>query len=78
MFIQEDEVIHTNDGDITAKISAAYDSTSPEKHFASLHVITGGTGRYAGASGWLQLTGAATNAGQSAEADYVGVIVTGQ
>ena len=77
-FIQEDEVIHTNDGDITAKVSAAYDSTSPEKYFASLHVITGGTGKYAGASGWLQLTGVATNAGRSAEADYVGVIVTGQ
>ena len=76
LFINEDEIIHTNDGDITAKISAAYDSTSPDKQFASLHVITGGTGRYVGASGWLQLTGVATNGALNAEADYAGMIVT--
>ena len=78
LFINEDEIIHTNDGDITAKISAAYDSTAPEKQFASLHVITGGTGRYAGASGYLQVTGVATNGALNAEADYVGVVVTGR
>jgi hypothetical protein len=69
-------VIHTNDGDIAAKVSAAYDSTAREKPCASLHVITGGTGRYAGASGYLQITVVANKDATSAEGDYVGVIVT--
>jgi len=72
VFVQEDEVLHLDGGDITSKISAAYDSASPQLEVSSLHVITGGTGRYAGASGYIHLWGD-TLAGNS-EADYVAVI----
>jgi len=56
-FIQEDEVLHLEGGDLFAKISAAYDSASPGKQVSSLHVVTGGTGRHLGASGYIHVWG---------------------
>jgi len=73
VFIQEDEVLHLDGGDLTSKISAAYDSSSPQLPVSSLHLITGGTGRYAGASGYVQLWGNTVDG--SSDADYVAVIL---
>ena len=56
-FVHEVEVIHLDGGDLIAEISAAYDSASQAKEVSSLHVVTGGTGRCAGASGYIHLWG---------------------
>lgn len=73
-FIQEDEVLHLEGGDLVAKISAAYDSASPGKQVSSLHVVTGGTGRHAGASGYIHLWG--NSLGDAADHEYVASIRT--
>lgn len=55
--ITENEVIHLADGEITAKINAVYHAESPDHEFISMHTIVGGSGRYAGASGYIRLWG---------------------
>lgn len=68
--IKEDEVIHLEGGDITAKVNAVYQAESPDRAFISMHTITGGNGRYAQATGYIRVWGDA-----AAElADYVAVI----
>ena len=55
--ITENEVLHLQGGDLHARVNAVYHGTSPDGEFSSMHTIVGGTGRYAGATGFLQLTG---------------------
>ena len=67
--ITENEVLHLLDGDLTTRVNAVYNAASPDREFASMHTIVGGTGPYAGATGFLQLSGRAER-----ECDYVGRI----
>jgi hypothetical protein len=67
--IVESEVLHLPDGDLTTRVNAVYHSTSPDVEFSSMHTIVGGTGRYEGATGFLQLRGRG-----GLECDYVGRI----
>ena len=53
--ITENEVLHLQGGDLHARVNAVYHGTSPDGEFSSMHTIVGGTGRYAGATGFLQL-----------------------
>ena len=68
--ITEDEVIHLEGGNVTAKVNAVYQAESSDRAFVSLHTLTGGDGRYAGASGYIRVFGSAA----SERADYVAVI----
>jgi hypothetical protein len=55
LFITENEVLRLADGELYGRVNAAYHSKSPDGEVSSLHTITGGTGRYAGASGYIRL-----------------------
>jgi hypothetical protein len=54
-FITEKEVLRLADGDLYGLVNAVFDSRSADGEVASIHSITGGTGRYAGASGFIRL-----------------------
>jgi hypothetical protein len=54
--ITEKEVLHLADGALTARINAVLHEKSPDRE-VSFHTITGGSGRYAGASGHIRLWG---------------------
>lgn len=63
LHIHENEVITFPDGStLTGKVNASLNAGSPTGEYASLHTITGGTGRYAGATGYLQYSGTANPA----------------
>jgi hypothetical protein len=72
--ITENEVIHLSDGDITAKVNAVYHGESPDQPYISMHIITGGNGKYAQASGYIRLWGN----GGGGLADYLAVIRLGR
>ena len=55
VFITEKEVLRLADGELYGRVNAVFNSKSPDGEVASLHTITGGTGRYSGASGYIQL-----------------------
>lgn len=61
VFITADGVLHTNKGDIDFALSVARNSNSAVNEFSNLMEITGGTGNYAGVTGYL------LNAGSSAQ-----------
>jgi hypothetical protein len=54
-FVTENEVLRLPDGELRSLVNAVFHSKSPDLEVASLHTITGGTGRYADASGHIQL-----------------------
>ena len=66
-----DNAIHTNDGDLFTKDSVVLD-TAGDGEFAEVDTIVGGTGSYAGASGYLQATGTFLNG--AGVGVYVGVV----
>ncbi len=68
--ITENEIIHLPDGDLTAKVNAVYHGESPDRPYISMHVITGGNGKYAQATGYIRLWGY----GDRGPADYLAVI----
>jgi hypothetical protein len=55
--ITENELLRLADGTLTTRVNAVFNSKSPEREVISFHTITGGTGRYAGASGYIRLWG---------------------
>jgi len=54
-FVTENEVLRLPDGEIRSGVNAVFHSKSPDREVVSLHTITGGTGRYSGASGHIRL-----------------------
>jgi hypothetical protein len=66
-----DNTIHTQDGDIFTKDSVVLD-TAGDGEFAEVDTIVGGTGAYAGASGYLTATGTFLNG--AGVGVYVGVV----
>ena len=58
-FVAETEVLRLPDGELRSLVNAVFHSTSPDLEVVSLHTVTGGTGRYAGASGHIRLWRAA-------------------
>jgi len=84
-FASASSVLHTPDGDLSLKAAGTANlASSSDGEFANLLEITGGTGRYAGASGYLQDRGTSTVALLGAPAtpfmasfhgDYVGKIL---
>jgi hypothetical protein len=54
-FVTENEVLRLPDGELRSGVNAVFHSNSPDREVASLHTITGGTGRYSGASGYIRL-----------------------
>jgi hypothetical protein len=71
-FVTENEVLGLTDGQLRSLVNAVFHSKSPDGEVASLHTITGGTGRYAGASGHIQLWRA-----HGERFDYVAVVRLG-
>ncbi len=70
---QAHTVIHTRFGDLTCSESAIFDLTPESDHaWVDLCVITGGTGRYAGASGYIQEVGTFDFAANLGQANYYG------
>ena len=69
VFITENEVIHFADGDLKTRVNAVFHAKSADAEFVSMHTVVGGSGRYEGASGHLQLKG---HGGK--DTDYEGVI----
>jgi len=55
VYVSENEVLRLADGEIHGRVNAVFHNQSPDREVASLHTITGGTGRYAGASGYIRL-----------------------
>jgi hypothetical protein len=55
-FVTENEVLRLPDGDLRSGVNAVFHNNSPDREVASLHTITGGTGRYSGASGHIRLS----------------------
>lgn len=68
--------IHTRAGDLTCAHEQFVLNTSPasDGHFAWLCEITSGTGRYAGASGYLQGVGVTPDPAKPSTGTYVGKI----
>jgi hypothetical protein len=50
-------VIHTKRGDLTCSEIAIFDLVGDDHGFVDLCIVTGGTGRYSGASGYIQEVG---------------------
>ena len=67
-------VIHTKKGDLTCTEAAIFDVMGADHAFVDLCVITGGTGIYAGATGYIQEFGTFDFAANLGELEYVGKI----
>jgi hypothetical protein len=73
--VHADLTIHDKRGDLTCSEEIVYNTfPTGDGHFAFVCEITGGTGRYAGASGYLEGAGHAPPATGESTAAYVGVI----
>ena len=69
-------VIHTKQGDVACSEQAIFDLTPGSDHaFVDLCLISGGTGKYAGASGYIQEAGTFDFAANLGEADYQGKLI---
>jgi hypothetical protein len=71
--------VHTRSGDLTFAHEQIVYNTSPsgEGEFSILAELTGGTGRYAGATGYLQAVGTRPLSTGIAKGTYVGKITLG-
>ena len=65
--IAENEVLHLADGELHARVNAVFNAAAKYPEFSSMHTITGGTGRYAGASGFIQLTAAGSSSAATSD-----------
>jgi hypothetical protein len=70
-------VIHTSKGDLRCHEQAIFDLAGADHAFVDLCLIDGGTGTYAGASGYIQEVGTFDFANNVGELDYYGKIVYG-
>ncbi|HXK24243.1 MAG TPA: hypothetical protein VMS55_16355 [Myxococcota bacterium] len=55
VYVSENEVLRLAAGDLHGRVNAVFHNQSRDREVASLHTIIGGTGRYAGASGYIRL-----------------------
>jgi hypothetical protein len=55
VFVSENEVLRLEDGEIHGRVNAVFHNQSSDREVVSLHTVTGGTGRYTGASGYIRL-----------------------
>jgi hypothetical protein len=67
-------VIHTKKGDLTCTEAALFDLTQDDHAFVDECIITGGTGIYAGATGYIQEVGTFDFAANLGELEYDGKI----
>ena len=67
--------IHTNRGDLMCSDLAIFDLASSDHPFVDQCTITGGTGHYAGATGFIQESGTFDFANNVGQADYEGKLV---
>lgn len=67
--------IHTGHGDLMCSDLAIFDLSPGDHPFVDLCTITGGTGRYAGATGYFQETGTFDFANNVGQASYTGKLV---
>ena len=73
LFGKSHVVIHTRDGDLRCTSSSSFDlDPASGNPFSDLCIITGGTGKYAGASGWFHTFGTGSATGN--HADYRGTL----
>jgi hypothetical protein len=67
-------VIHTKKGDLTCTEAALFDVAGEDHAFVDLCLITGGTGVYDGATGYIQEVGTFDFANNLGELEYYGKI----
>lgn len=67
-------VIHAKKGDLTCTEAALFDLTQTDHGFVDECIITGGTGIYAGATGYIQEVGTFDFAANLGELEYFGKI----
>jgi hypothetical protein len=70
-------VIHTKKGDLTCSEAAIFDLAGADHAFVDLCVVTGGTGLYEGATGYIQEVGTFDFAANVGELDYYGKLIFG-
>jgi hypothetical protein len=68
-------VIHAAKGDLTCHGTTTFDVVSGDHPFVDLCVIEGGTGIYAGASGYIKSVGTFDFSANQGESDYFGKLV---
>ena len=72
----DDRVLHTKEGDLSLKDAGAFNTTPGSRgEHATVTTVTGGTGRWAGATGRLMETGTFTQE-DGGYSDYEGEICT--
>jgi hypothetical protein len=71
-------VIHTKKGDLRCTEAALFDLVGPDHAFVDECIITGGTGIYEGATGYIQEVGTFDFVKNLGEADYYGKITFAQ
>jgi hypothetical protein len=77
-FSKAHTVIHTAKGDLRCgNEGALFDLTGADHAFVDLCLITGGTGTYDGASGYIQEVGTFDFAANRGELDYYGKLIFG-
>jgi hypothetical protein len=68
-------IIHTRKGDLTCSEWAIFDVAHADHAFVDLCLITGGTGEYAGASGYIQEVGTFDFASNVGQLEYFGKLI---
>ena len=68
-------VIHTRKGDLTCSEWAVFDVSPGDHPFVDLCLINGGTGKYDGATGYIQEVGTFDFANNVGQLDYYGKLV---
>jgi len=71
-FSKAHTVIHTKKGDLTCTEAALFDLAGADHAFVDLCIVTGGTGLYAGATGYIQEVGTFDFAANLGELEYFG------
>ena len=68
-------MIHTKKGDLTCHEAAVFDVAGADHAFVDLCLINGGTGMYAGATGYIQEVGTFDFAANQRQLEYYGKLV---
>jgi ABC-type phosphate transport system substrate-binding protein len=74
-FSKAHTVIHTKKGDLTCHEAALFDLPGQDHAFVDLCLIDGGTGDYAGATGYIQEVGTFDFAANVGQLDYYGKLI---
>jgi hypothetical protein len=65
-------IIETKKGNLTCSELAIFDAPRPDHPFVDLCIVTGGTGIYAGATGYIQESGTFDFAANVGQLEYIG------